>query len=415
MIRNLELKRSAIVGWYRAIENSAVLDYFIRSSIEITEALKTPIKYLDRVITGYIRWNTASEKLNSTAGQNSRVVYFNLRENRYERYLYLLVKFFLLEGFTVCFKKSFRFIGDLEKYSLWLLKEPHVRFCSEIPADALLVIEDDNETGNTFISSDYFTSMQHLSTKNFHVPMAMHPYMYKDDYWNERLLDQQRFKSIIFAGCLKREAYSRISETACFDIRNRIELFDLLHHMNEFELPANLEALNDCMTHGKIVVVDRGRFSIPMNQLRSYLSKFEFFLACPGVSMPYSHNIVEAMSCGCIPVIERSYAELFIPSLINGANALIFEGNRESFYDILNQALRVNEAKVRKMRESVFEYYRQYLTPEKVVRKILEHPQNIFLNAEAYSVRKYRKMEKKMNREIPEKESLVPVLSVAIS
>jgi hypothetical protein len=61
-----------------------------------------------------------------------------------------------------------------------------------------------------------------------------------------------------------------------------------------------------------------------MEELRPTLSHFNFFLACPGFIMPYSHNVVEAMSVGAIPVIQDTYAHMFFPTLKHNINAIIF-------------------------------------------------------------------------------------------
>jgi hypothetical protein len=161
--------------------------------------------------------------------------------------------------------------------------------------------------------------------------------------------------------------------------------------MKEAVFPSGFDELNDIHEEGKIILVDRGRFSISQGQWRRYLSKFDFFLACPGVSMPLAHNIIEAMSCGCIPIIEQGYASLFIPPLTDRQNALFFNQTTHQPEEVLRAALKMPEDAIKKMRSQVLSYYENYLTPHAVVKAIEEtKPRTVFLNAEAHSVRLIR-------------------------
>jgi hypothetical protein len=53
-----------------------------------------------------------------------------------------------------------------------------------------------------------------------------------------------------------------------------------------------------------------------MDELRHWLAKFDFYFALPGVVMPFSHNIIEAISVGCIPFIQQSSSHLFLSQLV---------------------------------------------------------------------------------------------------
>src|SRR5262245_5675079 len=120
--------------------------------------LKKYLKRIKRVTIGMYRWQIYKEKLSPEISSQEKNVYFDLSENKFERYLYLFVKFFLLEGYSVHFKRNFHFIGDLEYYSLWLLKEEGVFFCKSKPVNTKLSISDCSRVGDISISYDYFSS-----------------------------------------------------------------------------------------------------------------------------------------------------------------------------------------------------------------------------------------------------------------
>jgi hypothetical protein len=123
-----------------------------------------------------------------------------------------------------------------------------------------------------------------------------------------------------------------------------------------------------------------------MDELRPTLAKFNYFLACPGVTMPYAHNIIEAMSVGCIPIIQKEYATMFFPALENEINAIIFSGLSE-LVSRIKFALNLPESQIGFMRREVTKYYNNQLTPLALRHKLLKYPYSkIYLQAEHNSV-----------------------------
>lgn len=68
-----------------------------------------------------------------------------------------------------------------------------------------------------------------------------------------------------------------------------------------------------------------------MPDLRPILAKFRYSMAFNGVFMPFSHNVIEAMSVGCIPIIEYKYADLIQLKLEHLKNSFIFSAIRLFF------------------------------------------------------------------------------------
>lgn len=349
--------------------------------------MRSALRFFKRVFIGYYRWRVSGRRLAAFNKKHSRKVYFDLRENKFERYLYLFIKFFLLEGYQVYIRRRFRFLGDLETYSKWLLKEDGVYFCTGPPQNCLVKFSDQPEGDELLLSYDYFSA--HANTPgSYHVPMSMHPFMYKDLYWDVDFTYEPHVQSVFFAGSFRRDAYHHLTAFQAFNVLNRIEVLQELVSLDETELPRSVDELNGQMAAGKVIIVDRAQFSISQGQWRRYLSKFDFFLACPGVSMPLAHNLVEAMSCSCIPVIEKEYAALFTPSLVADREAVIFDQEEFTLPQAIQKALAMQQEQREAMRSNVFEYYRKYLTPHGVVSQIMEsRPPVVYLNAEAHSVR----------------------------
>jgi hypothetical protein len=221
--------------------------------------------------------------------------------------------------------------------------------------------------------------------------MAMHPYAYREGYWNENAPAASRLKSIFFAGSFDQEAYTNPLFAEKFMVLNRWEIFKRVSLLPPARLPASMEELDTALADGKIILVDRARFSIPQKELRKTLSRFDFFLACPGVSMPPAHNLVEALSAGCIPVIEKGYARLLRPAPEDQRHAFVFDRQQRPLEKVISEVLNLPAERIAAMRENVLRYYQDYFTPASVVQALLAaRPRTVFLNAETFSVRLIR-------------------------
>jgi len=315
---------------------------------------------------------------------NAKPVFFDLSNNPYERYLYLFIKFFLINNYVVYIKVNFKFLGDFDTYTMLLFKEKNVRFCFVKPKNCELVFSDRKGKG-ILLSYDYFS--KHKTTKDFSVPMAMHPLVFYSNYYLEDIIDNERKNSVFFAGNFEEKQYSILKEARKFNICSRIELYDYLKQNPLTIVPESMSVLDNKSAENKIVIIDRKYFSVPMQNLRKTLGQYNFFMACPGISMPFSHNIIEAMSVGTIPLIQADYALLFEPPLQHLENAIVFE-RIVDLDDIILFAFSMPENQKKTMRKNVLHYYNLHLSPTAVVGNIVHlMPEKIYVNAEAHSVR----------------------------
>lgn len=100
------------------------------------------------------------------------------------------------------------------------------------------------------------------------------------------------------------------------------------------------------------------------------LSQCDFVLACPGVDMPLSHHLVEAMAVGAIPLTQC--ADFFDPPLQHGYECIAHDGHDVA--TAVRAALAMPAAEVLRMREHVLAHYERFLTPEAFARRVLRHP-----------------------------------------
>ena len=314
--------------------------------------------------------------------------------NLYHRFFYLLLKFYQLSGYQIIYPMSFAKFRNLrngDPYLAFLLKE-----------DNLLSIKD-REPNSNFVritdeqfSADYFLNYffeDNVEKNAFHIPMSFHPLMYHKNLWNKNLrIQKNRINSIFCYGNFDDKAYLEIERTG-FKVINRRKLYEFFQQQSEFYLIKNQENLTDILSEkpiGKYIFAEKYVYPLPMEEVQTTLSEFRFFLCCPGVVMPLCHNVIEAMSVGTIPIIEREYAQVMYPQLQKGKNAIIFE-NIDDLKDILDKQLfNISEGDFKIMSDNVLQYYQDFLSPESVVENInqnLNRGARIYLNAEHRSVK----------------------------
>ncbi|MEQ8808010.1 MAG: hypothetical protein RIE59_02990 [Imperialibacter sp.] len=201
-------------------------------------------------------------------------------------------------------------------------------------------------------------------------PYMMHPQIYanKLDLVLIGLRQNEKVGRIIFAGNVNKKQYSSGRVDSYFGKVPRYELLSFLEstltlqelriiNKNEEVLPS--DGFSNRLTVAKSEVV-----FIPFVEWLPVLSRFEFFLACPGAHMPMCHNVIEAMAVGVIPILE--YPEYFHPSLTPGVNCITFEGT-ENVHTKIREVLNFPESKIAELRKGVIEYYDRYLAPKQWV------------------------------------------------
>ena len=97
----------------------------------------------------------------------------------------------------------------------------------------------------------------------------------------------------------------------------------------------------------------------------------DFFLACPGTRMPLCHNLIEALSCGSIPIIQ--YHKYLTPELIDGENCLTFH-DEDTLRQAIQRAMEMPETEILKMRAAALRYYEDNLTEGQFAKRLLDTP-----------------------------------------
>lgn len=318
---------------------------------------------------------------------SDKCVYIELEKPEiYQRYLYILVKYFFLSGYDVFLKRSLRdlYYINCDIDAFYLLKESKLNIGTP-PKNINCTNLDDNK-----IKPGYFNGLsdQAVKTKGYYVPIGFHPVSYFNEFWKVIYEPEQRFNSIFMAGNFSR-SYSNEYNEKLFGVSNRNKIKDILQQsIRNYSITNYKEAaFIEEMPKKSIVIVDRVKdFQIDPSKMFSLLNKFDFFLALPGLYMPLCHNIIESMSVGCIPFLQEGYANIFHPPLQDGINCITFKGT-----DDLNQSIdflfALDQSSIATLRKGVLNYYSKFLSPESVVSFIVNgNFSKIYLMAEKTSV-----------------------------
>jgi len=216
---------------------------------------------------------------------------------------------------------------------------------------------------------------------NCYIPIMFHPSLMNPETYSraaELSRNSNRKVSIFFAGSLTRDMYDRGLIRDQYGLHTRNELIDAVmagsgergrlfepRDFRDFEERKESGGLAD-----RTVIIDTGVCKIPQARWLDVLSEVDFFLAAPGISMPFCHNLPESMAVGAIPVIQ--FGDLLYPPLEDRKTCMAFESLDELKDIVINVIPAMRPDEIGEMRERVVQYHRQYLSPESFVARMRE-------------------------------------------
>jgi len=313
---------------------------------------------------------------------NNKSIFIYLTDPRCGQYMFTLLAFFLIEGYTIYLYPHLKFLASIERYKskLFQFKNLYIRFTPLVNTKLHLTsfyhkIIDKPEK-HLRLSYDYFAP----PSNSIIMPYPMNPNQYNPHLTgflkNQR--DNARTIGVYFSGNQNRDAYNNPAIYNLFKKVNRIELLDhIIKWMPKDKIyTINSELHYDGSLLDKFVLVDwkwsQGKSEnikarIDDSQWLLKLSNCNFFLACPGMFMPMCHNVIEAMSVGAIPITQ--YADEFYPPLQHGVNCIEFDSKEDAVKKIL-YALSLPEQEIAAIRKRVIEYYEKHLSPQSFVTSV---------------------------------------------
>jgi hypothetical protein len=164
-----------------------------------------------------------------------------------------------------------------------------------------------------------------------------------------------------------RKVYKKIPRGVVLEVlRNQLNTEDWVESHHQEQLDALLGKVFD-----GLVIVNTRHCKIPVNQWLSVLSSASFYLACPGTRYPMSHNVIESLAVGTVPIIQ--YPELFFPPLTDGKNCLVYSDEKD-LVAVVRRALSMSEQDIAALAEGAMLYYESYLHPSPTISNLLANP-----------------------------------------
>jgi len=255
-------------------------------------------------------------------------------------------------------------------------------------ADTEGALERGNEPLKLLLDYDFFNPER----KELRIPYFMHPVVYAKGLHQiaSPADDAPRPIRIGFFGTRDAEFYR---QRFYFPMLNREQILEsFLTGFQERIWKVNAP-VNQWQTREIVVAIDglggdrSAKSFLPLPEYFDALRKCDFFLSPPGCCMPLSHNMIEGMAAGCIPIINCP--DFFDPPLVDGKTCLAFE-TLQDLAIVLQRALEMNEDSRKVMRHHVRKYYLDHLVPESWFEGVLAMTKGkhlILVNAEEVSMR----------------------------
>ncbi len=294
--------------------------------------------------------------------KKSDKLFLNVPDNRLARYLFLNIHF-LQELFSVYLSPNFQLLKKLTDYSEWLIGDKNTRLSKKnlIPENGEI-----NFMGNTYnfkLNYDYFNCIKAQKDDVFIMPYFMHPGQYKWDYISKTNASPTSIRplKIMFLGATRKEDYHKPLIKETFGLHTRYEIVEHLKTNFSYIEPSNDKEIHQYIAEKRqaLIIYDTSKAVLWQQEWLDVLSKVDFYIALPGVSMPLCHNLIESMSVGAIPILE--YGHFLFPKLEDKKNCLIFK-SVEELSTIIRSLNQISQNEIISMRNEVLKYYNQFYT-----------------------------------------------------
>ncbi|MDB4749382.1 hypothetical protein OAF83_00605 [Rubripirellula sp.] len=277
---------------------------------------------------------------------------------------------------------------------IWIV--PHLRFFQSFhkcfKRQAMQKIEEDGERSpkryDLCISDRYShhpranktlrittATLREILANEMPFPYGMHPDVYQSGqgFELEPFRQQQRIWRLFFGGYRAQGEYRENGYYCHLPTTNRFEIIeealdfyaDQIHSADSHEAFVKITK-SEC--HG-FTFIDSGRYRLPGKEWLKTLSLADFFLAAPGTTYPMSHNCVESLAVGTIPVLE--YASVFRPALTDGVNCLTYQG-KKGLRRTLTSLQGLDALEIERLRKGALEYYDKHLGPKRIVQQLMQ-------------------------------------------
>jgi hypothetical protein len=358
--------------------------------IVVIQSLKNSVRNTAEMLQMYLR--------SFQKPVTDRILIVHIEDFNHGRYGFQLINYLYLAGYHIAFYKSWSFLIKLHGYDRWIFKLPGVSvFKKKItntqkPVDFLFLTKNKNVKAPvacniTFeLNLDYFSKKQDSATSVLRLPFFIHPFMNKYPLTKK----QKKRNRILFYGCDDAVYDTEVIKNR-FRLMSRSDVFRIIEKSGlDFISPDSYELLeqqlNDPEITNAFFFLNSSDVWIPGQRWMNIISSFDFFISTPGVYMPHSHNVIEAMSVGTIPIIQ--YGNWFNPSLTDSVNCVSYNSITD-LIRIINSVSGLTNERILQLRDGVSQYYNDHITPINFSKRLNMLDSNnikLYFNAEEFSL-----------------------------
>ena len=319
-----------------------------------------------------------------------------IRDFRHGRYGYLLVSYFAQAGYRIYFYRSLQFLSGLYGYDRAVFSMPGagifrrkmfrgIASVDFLGLNAAQILPPVNAIGKRYtIDLDYFRSD---AAGVLRIPYHIHPLMLRHPYHPEPGKFRHRIlmygqPDLDWSPELIRDHFGLIPRSEVFSHLDAAP-FEWFRPSDHASLERFLSTPSD---RPLACLIDSRHCWIPASAWFRVLSAFDFFVATPGVSMPQSHNMIEAMSVGTIPVTQ--YGRHMHPPLTHGLDSIGFSG-LDDLDRVINELMLMDAEAILRLRSGVAAYFSEHIEPTRVVeawRRLEAKDIQLLFNAEEPSL-----------------------------
>lgn len=361
------------------LQRLSTLGHQLDGTLQRYKSVFYPQRFLE-----YRRWLKQQRR---DIPQGKPIAVFDFRDTRIDgpqgRRFYCLFMFFIRAGFYPVLRENYLVLGNIhDKHKKLCLLENFSVLLQErdLPQDYLLITDkwysNLARKAKKIITVNYQPDYQ-PGDACFPMPFPMFPPVYatQQDLQLESYRQQPRQWQIFFGGDAERGKYNKKSIRKLYEKLSRAQILDC---MTRTLLPESIIELQDETArldaeekqHAGLVVMNTRQCKVVPEKWLGTLARSRFFLACPGVRYPMSHNIIEAMAVGSIPITQ--YPEMFFPPLEDRKNCLTFNNDTELQTAIVT-AMTMSESSTAGMVQAAIDYYDDHLAPTTTIQRLLNH------------------------------------------
>lgn len=298
----------------------------------------------------------------------SKKVYIDCRKLYFNRYLSNLLRYFHDSEYTIYLPNDKILIEKLY-YKKGEFAFTNIILSFNVKIGKPKTLDENCNLQLEKLSNDYYSDQRNIF-KKYNVPIGKHPEMYISP---DPIKSCSKKNIVFFIGNVNDCQYNSSDFQKEWGIPNRYQSFNYAKGINNyFEIKSKNELFEIISFGDKPLLVLIDKFRLNTFDYSQLLSVSRFFLALPGIIVPESHNLLESMEHGVIPIIHEKYARLFCPPLEHNKNSIQYS-NLLELEQAINYAFKLDINKANIMKHEVQDYWGRHFQEKSIVRKIISN------------------------------------------